>query len=124
MARPRPKYLNLFQIRLPVPGLISILHRVSGAALFLFIPFLLTMFELSLESPQSFLRFKLVFSHWAVKLVMIGLIWAYLHHLLAGVRHLALDLHYGEELAVARASSWVVLAGGILLTLVVGALIW
>lgn len=124
MARPRPIYLNLFQIRLPVPGLISILHRVSGAALFLFIPFLLTMFELSLESPQTFLRFKMVFSHWAVKLVMIGLIWAYLHHLLAGVRHLALDLHYGMELAAARASSWVVLAGGIILTAAVGAMIW
>lgn len=124
MARPRPKYLNLFQIRLPVAGLISILHRVSGAALFLFIPFLLTMFELSLESPQTFLRFKLVFSHWAIKLVMIGLIWAYLHHLLAGIRHLALDLHYGTELAAARASSWVVLAGGIILTVAVGAMIW
>ncbi len=124
MARPRPIYLNLFQIRLPVPGLISIMHRASGAVLFLFIPFLLTMFEWSLESPQTFLRFKGVFSHWAVKLLMIGLTWAYLHHLLAGIRHLALDLDYGTELAVARASSWVVLAGGIILTVAVGVMIW
>jgi len=124
MPKPRPKYLNLFQIRLPVPGLISIMHRVSGAALFLFIPLLLTLFELSLESAQTFARFKLVFSHWAMKLIVIGLAWAYLHHLCAGIRHLALDLHYGTELATARASSWAVLAIGIILTLVVGTMIW
>ena len=124
MARPRPKYLNLFQIRLPVPGVVSILHRVSGAALFLFIPFLLTMFESSLESPQSFLRFKELFSHWALKLILIGLIWAYLHHLLAGIRHLALDLHYGIELPAARATSWVVLVGAIVLTSIIGVRIW
>lgn len=124
MSKQRPRYLNLFQIRLPVPAFISIMHRVSGAALFLFIPFLLTMFELSLESTQTFLRFKLVFSHWAIKLVMIGLIWAYLHHLLAGLRHLALDLHYGGELPAARATSWVVLAGGIVLTLIIAVKIW
>jgi succinate dehydrogenase / fumarate reductase cytochrome b subunit len=124
MSKQRPRYLNLFRIRLPVPGIISIMHRVSGAALFLFIPFLLTMFELSLESPQTFLRFKLVFSNWAVKLVMIGLIWAYLHHLLAGLRHLALDLDYGTELPAARATSWVVLAGGIALTFIIAVMIW
>ena len=124
MARPRPKHLNLFQIRLPVPGLISIMHRVSGAVLFLFIPFLLVLFELSLESQETFLRFKAVFSHWAFKLVLIGLIWAYLHHLFAGIRHLALDLHYGTGLPAARASSWVVLAGAIVLTAVIGVKIW
>lgn len=124
MSRPRPIYLNLLQIRLPVPGLISILHRVSGAALFLFIPFLLTLFEWSLESQQTFLRFKGTFSHWAIKLILIGLIWAYLHHLLAGLRHLALDLHYGTDLATSRASSWAVLAGGIVLTLAIAVKIW
>ena len=124
MSRPRPKYLNLFQIRLPVPGLISILHRVSGAALFLFIPFLLTLFEWSLESQQTFLRFKGTFSHWAIKLILIGLTWAYLHHLLAGLRHLALDLHYGTDLASGRAISWAVLAGGIVLTLLIAVMIW
>jgi succinate dehydrogenase / fumarate reductase cytochrome b subunit len=124
MARPRPKYLNLLQIRLPVPGLVSILHRVSGAALFLMLPVLLVLFELSLESPQTFARFKVVFSHWAIKLLLIGLVWAYLHHLCAGIRHLALDLDYGTELASARASSWAVLGVSAVLTLVVGAMIW
>ena len=124
MSRPRPIYLNLIQIRLPVPGLVSILHRVSGAVLFLLLPLLLVLFELSLESPQTFARFKVVFSHWAVKLILVGVAWAYLHHLCAGIRHLALDLDYGTELAAARASSWAVLAISVLLTLVVGALLW
>jgi succinate dehydrogenase / fumarate reductase cytochrome b subunit len=124
MARPRPKYLNLLQIRLPVPGLVSILHRVSGAALFLMLPVLLVLFELSLESPQTFARFKVVFSHWAIKLLLIGLVWAYLHHLCAGIRHLALDLDYGTELATARASSWAVLAISAVLTVAMGTMIW
>jgi len=124
MSRPRPKYLNLLQIKLPVPGLVSILHRVSGAVLFLFIPFLLVLFELTLESPGGFLRFKSVLSHWAVKLLVIGLVWAYLHHLLAGIRHLALDLDYGTELLAARASSLAVLVTGIVLAGIFGVVLW
>ncbi len=119
MPLARPKYLNLMQIRLPLPGLVSILHRISGAALFLFIPFLLVLFEASLQSPQSFARFKLLLSYWVVKLIVIGLVWAYLHHLCAGIRHLALDLHYGTDLPAARATSWAVLAISTGLTLVV-----
>ena len=125
MAAPRPKYLNLIQIRLPLPALVSILHRASGAALFLVLPLLLALFEMSLASPQTFARFQSVFSHWAIKLILIGVLWAYFHHLCAGVRHLALDLDYGTELAAARASSWAVLAVSALLTLGAGAvLIW
>ena len=124
MPQARPKYLNLMQIRLPVPGLVSILHRISGAALFLLIPFLLVLLEASLASPKSFVRFKLVLDYWVIKLIVIGLVWAYLHHLLAGVRHLALDLHYGTELPAARATSWAVLAVSIILTLVIAVLIW
>jgi len=124
MSRSRPKYLNLLQIKLPVPGLVSILHRVSGAVLFLFIPFLLVLLELTLESPASFLRFKAVLTHWAVKLLVIGLVWAYLHHLLAGIRHLALDLDYGTGLPAARSSSQAVLVTGIVLTVIFGVTVW
>ena len=124
MARPRPKYLNLVQIRLPVPGLVSIMHRVSGAALFLLIPFLLTLFEMSLDSAQTYARFKGVLSHWAVKLIVIGLVWSYLHHLFAGVRHLALDLHYGSDLAPARVTSWAVIVAALVLTAAFGVAIW
>jgi succinate dehydrogenase / fumarate reductase, cytochrome b subunit len=124
MSRPRPKYLNLLQIKLPVPGLVSILHRVSGAVLFLLIPFLLVLLELTFESPAGFLRFKAVLTHWAVKLLVIGLVWAYLHHLLAGIRHLALDLDYGTELPAARASSLAVLVIGIVLAVIFGVALW
>jgi len=124
MARPRPTYLNLIQIRLPLPALISILHRLSGAALFLLLPLLLVLFEMSLESPQSFARFKVVFGHCTIKLVLVGLAWAYLHHLCAGIRHLFLDLDYGTELAAARASSWAVLAVSLALTALVATVIW
>lgn len=124
MAKPRPKYLNLIQIRLPFPGVVSILHRVTGAALFLFIPFLLTLFEMSLETAQTFARFKLVFSHWMIKLMLLGLLWAYLHHLCAGIKHLALDLHYGTELAAARMGSVLVVVVSVALTIAVGVIVW
>jgi succinate dehydrogenase / fumarate reductase cytochrome b subunit len=124
MAKPRPIYLNLIQIRLPLPALVSILHRVSGAALFVLLPLLLVLFEMSLESPQSFARFKVVFAHWTIKLVLTGVAWAYLHHLCAGIRHLALDMDYGTELAAARASSWAVLAVSVVLTAAVATVIW
>lgn len=124
MSRTRPKHLDLTKIRLPVPGLVSILHRVSGAALFLFMPLLLWLWQESVASQQRFDQFKAVASHWAVKLVLIGLAWAYLHHLCAGLRHLALDLHIGAELSAARASSWAVLAVSVGLTAVVGVILW
>ena len=124
MVKSRPKYLNLVRIRLPLPGVVSILHRVSGAVLFLFLPFLLTMFEMSLETAQTFARFKGVFSHWMIKLILLGLLWAYLHHLCAGIRHIALDLHYGTELASARAGSIAVFVVSIAVTLAVGVAVW
>jgi succinate dehydrogenase / fumarate reductase cytochrome b subunit len=124
MPNPRPRYLNLFEIRLPVPAFVSIVHRITGAGIFLLIPLLLYLLQLSLESQDTFAAFKNMLSHWFMKLVLIGLVWAYLHHFCAGIRHLALDLHYGTNLATARATSWAVLGISVALTLVVGALIW
>lgn len=124
VAKPRPKHLNLIAIRLPVPGIVSIMHRVSGAVLFLMLPLLLWLFQSSLQSPESFARFHGVVSHPVMKLVLLGLLWGYLHHLLAGIRHLFLDLHVGAELETARASSVVVLVSAIVLTLVVGVRLW
>jgi len=124
VAKPRPKHLNLITIRLPVPGIISIMHRVSGAVLFLMLPLLLWLFQSSLQSAESFAKFHAVVSNPLMKLVLLGLLWGYLHHLLAGIRHLFLDLHVGAELETARASSLVVLIGAIVLTLVVGVRLW
>jgi len=124
MNQSQPKYLNLFEIRLPVPALVSILHRVSGLALFLFLPYLLWLLQASLASPESFERYRAVLAHPIAKLTLIALLWAFLHHLLAGLRFLALDLHWGTGLPAARTSSRLVLIGAVVLTLVVGLWLW
>ena len=120
----RPKFLNLLQIRQPVPAVVSILHRVSGAALFLALPALLAWWQCSLTSADAFASAKNFAAMPLVKLVIIGLVWAYLHHLCAGLRHLAADVDVGTELKSARAASWLVLAVSLLLTLVIAVRIW
>jgi succinate dehydrogenase / fumarate reductase cytochrome b subunit len=120
----RPKYLNLLHIRQPVPAIVSILHRVSGAVLFLALPGLLAWWQCSLTSADTFAASKNFAAMPLVKLMLIGLIWAYLHHMCAGIRHLASDIDLGTELKSARFSSWLVLAVSIVLTLLIGARIW
>lgn len=120
----RPKYLDLFAIRLPVPGWVSILHRISGFGLFLFLPFLLWMFDNSLHSRASFERFHEVASMPLVKLILLGLIWAFLHHLLAGLRHIAMDLDWGVDLQAGRTTAKLVLIVSLVLTAVLGAMLW
>jgi len=124
MMKNHPKYLDLFKIRLPVPGLVSILHRISGLGLFLFLPFLLWLLQSSLTSPDSYVRYRAAFANPVVKVILIGLLWAFLHHLLAGLRFLALDLHYGTDLPTARASSRLVLVTSIALTAILGVWLW
>src|SRR5690606_33951910 len=106
----------LFAIRLPVPGWVSILHRISGFGLFLFLPFLLWMFDNSLHSRASFERFHEVVSMPLVKLILLGLIWAFLHHLLAGLRHIAMDLDWGVDLQAGRTTAKLVLIVSLVLT--------
>ena len=114
----RPKNLDLTTIKLPLPGKVSILHRVSGAGLFLCFPVLLWLFGASLTSPESFASFKAVFATLPAKVVLAGLIWAFIHHFCAGIRFLLLDLHIGIEKEAARQSAGVVLAVSIPLTLI------
>lgn len=123
-VKKRPKHLDLIRIRLPLAGMVSIMHRVSGAVLFLFLPLLLWLLQSSLATPQSFEAFRNTVSSPLMKIVLLGLLWGYLHHLCAGVRHLALDLHFGAELGAARVSSMIVLVVSIGLTLIAGALLW
>jgi len=107
-ARPQIRNIHVTQIlqyKLPPPGMVSILHRVSGALLFLALPLLLWLFDLSLMSELSFARLVEVASHWFGKLVLLALIWAFLHHLIAGIRYLLLDLHVGVEKSAARTSA-------------------
>ena len=125
MTKPRPVYLNLVRIRLPLPGIVSILHRVSGAALFLIgIPLALWALQGSLESAAGYDQLAAAFAHPLAKLVLLGLVWAYLHHLCAGIRFLLLDLHRGIELKPARQSSVVVVLASVALTLIIGARLW
>lgn len=114
----RPKNLDLTTIRLPLPGKVSILHRVSGVGLFICLPLLLWLFGASLASPDSFASFKAVAGMLPVKLVLAGLLWAFVHHFCAGIRFLLLDLHVGIEKEAARKSAGVVFAVSIPLTLI------
>jgi succinate dehydrogenase / fumarate reductase, cytochrome b subunit len=124
-AKKRPKYLDLTKIRLPLPGIVSILHRVSGAALFLIgIPFLLWVLSCSLADQQGYDNWRDTFNHPLVKLIVIGFLWAYLHHFFAGLRFLMLDLHKGISLPAARASSKLVLIVSLALTLILGVWLW
>lgn len=116
----RPKNLDLPTIRLPLPGILSIIHRISGAGMFLLLPFLLWLFQSSLASPETFASAREVVGHPLARIVLLGLIWFYMHHFCAGIRYLLLDLHKGVELEAARLSSKVVFAVSIALTLIIG----
>ena len=125
----RPKYLSLpailFQIRLPLPGWVSILHRISGALLvFPFAAWLLYLLDVSLKSEQGFAHIGEYLRMPLAKLGLLVLVWAYCHHFCAGIRYLLLDLNKGIELKAARATSAVVIVLGLLLTVLIGARLW
>lgn len=124
MTKRRPKHLNLFVIKLPLPGMVSILHRASGALLFLSIPVVLFLLETSLASETGFAAVKQALSGGLARLVLLGLLWALLHHFFAGLRYLAMDLHYCIALPQTRRSSMAVLAASLTLTLLLGAWLW
>lgn len=124
VAKRRPKYLNLMEIRLPLPGWVSILHRISGAGLFLMLPLLIWLLSLSLGSEESFASFLGIVSHSLVKLILLGLVWAYLHHFCMGIRILLLDVHVGIEKPQARVSAIAVLVVSLLMTALLGAKLW
>ncbi|OGA38627.1 MAG: succinate dehydrogenase, cytochrome b556 subunit [Betaproteobacteria bacterium RIFCSPLOWO2_12_FULL_62_13] len=124
MPKSRPKHLNLLTIRFPVMAVVSGMHRISGAVLFLFLPLFLWLWQETLGSRESFETFRSVVSNPLMKIILLGLLWGYLHHLCAGIRHLALDLHLGIELAAARASSVAVLVASIGLTVIAGVALW
>jgi len=128
--KPRPKYLSLtallFEIRLPLPGWVSILHRISGALLvFPFVAWLLYLLDTSLASEAGFERIRTHYLQMPiVKLALLVFIWSYCHHFCAGIRFLLLDLNKGIELRQARASSVIVLVVSLALTALFGARLW
>ena len=106
--------------RLPLAGVVSILHRISGLLMFALLPFALYLLELSIRSEMSFDYFKGIASHPFVKLILLGLVWGYMQHFCAGVRHLVMDLHIGLDKDSARKSAATVLLISLSLTALVG----
>ena len=122
--RRRPKHLNLLKIHLPLPGVLSILHRVSGVILTMALPVVLGALHFSLESEEGYECVAEFFSHPLMKLVVWGGAWALFHHLCAGIRFLALDFHVGVELGAARKTAAAAFAVSILMTLAFGVWLW
>jgi succinate dehydrogenase / fumarate reductase cytochrome b subunit len=125
----RPVYRNIHisqivSYRLPPAGIVSILHRVSGVMMFLLLPFLIWLFDVSLTSEVSYERFTSTFvaglgfiPGWFMKLVVLALIWAYLHHFVAGVRHLWMDMTHSVAKRQGEVSAWITLGSSAVLTL-------
>lgn len=130
--RPEFRNINAFKdlttYRLPPAGWVSILHRVSGLLMFLLLPLIVWLFDTSVSSEISYERFSSAFAGglgfvpaWLFKLVVLALIWAYLHHLIAGVRHLWMDATHAVTKAFGKSSAIVTLVLSIGLTVVLGA---
>lgn len=130
----RPEFRNIHALsdlptyRLPPAGWVSILHRISGAILFLLMPFIIWMFDTSVSSEISFAKFTSAFNQglwvlpgWFVKLAALAILWAYLHHFIAGVRHLYMDATHSVSKEFGKSSAVTTLVLGTLLTLVLGA---
>ena len=113
----RPVYLDLLRIRLPLPGWVSILHRVSGVLLFLALPLGVWVLSVSLSGKAGFQQAAAWMSHPLARLCLLVLVWAFAHHFFAGLRHLALDVHWGVDLKHARQSGLGVLGAAGLVTL-------
>jgi succinate dehydrogenase / fumarate reductase, cytochrome b subunit len=134
LAKKRPEFRNINALvdlptyRLPAAGFVSILHRISGFVMFLLLPFVVWMFDTSVSSEISFAKFKAAFNVGIgfvpgilVQLVALVLIWAYLHHLIAGVRHLYMDAHHAVSKEFGKSSAVVTLVLSLGLTAALGA---
>lgn len=134
LAKKRPEFRNINALvdlptyRLPAAGFVSILHRISGLVMFLLLPFVVWMFDTSVSSEISFIKFKAAFNVGVgfvpgivVQLVALALIWAYLHHLIAGVRHIYMDAHHAVSKEFGKSSAVVTLVLSIGLTAALGA---
>ena len=120
----RPKNLNLFTIRLPINAVVSILHRASGIGLFLSIPLILLAIQSLVHSESSYATLTSWLDTWFIKLMLIGLAWAFFHHFFAGIRHLLQDIHWMTSLNNARLSSRVLLWLVAISTIIFAVVIW
>jgi succinate dehydrogenase / fumarate reductase cytochrome b subunit len=123
VSAPRPRFLNLLQVRLPVTAVASILHRASGLLLFLATPLLIHLLDLSLRGPEGLAQARELLAGLPARLLVVVLAWAFAHHLLVGVRFLLIDVGVGESRPAARRSAFAATAGGVLLA-VLAAVVW
>ena len=121
------RLVDALQYRLPLAGVVSILHRASGAMMFVLMPFIIWMFDTSLSSEITYSQFVALFiggvgfiPGWFFKLVVLGLVWAYLHHFIAGVRHLWMDATHSVSKEFGHSSAVVTLAASVVLTVILG----
>ncbi len=119
MADQRPVYLNLIKIRLPLPGIISFAHRITGVLLFISLPFAVYLLDLSIASEQSFTKVQQILSQPVMLFVQILLLWSLAHHFFAGIRFLLIDAEIGVDKSQARVGSWLVLLAEALTLLVI-----
>lgn len=124
MKTQRPMFLNLMQIKFPPMAIASILHRVTGVLMFLFLPVLLYLLSLSLASPESFQKFLTLTHVWWMQFLLWGGTTAASYHVIAGIRHLIMDLGIGESLAVARRTATLVISLGAISAILLGVWIW
>jgi succinate dehydrogenase / fumarate reductase, cytochrome b subunit len=122
------RLVDALQYRLPLAGVVSILHRASGALMFLLLPFVIWLFDVSVTSEISYGQFTAAFTAgigflpgWFIKLVVLALIWSFLHHAIAGVRHLWMDMTHSVALSQGRQSAVFTLVSSVLLTVLLGA---
>ena len=120
----RPKNLNLFTIKLPINAVVSILHRVSGIGLFLSLPLILWGLQSLVHSESSYQLLTSWLNTWFVKIMLIGLAWAFFHHFFAGIRHLLQDIHWMTSLNNARFSSRILLWLVGITTVIFAIVIW
>ena len=122
----RPKFLDLFVLapKMSITAKISILHRASGVLLFLAIPFLLNLLHRSLVSPDFYTMLYGLMSCSVAKLIYLLVIWAFTYHACSGVRFLFLDMHQGVAIRVAKVTAYFVVYISLMLTVVLGVLIW
>jgi succinate dehydrogenase / fumarate reductase, cytochrome b subunit len=113
MQTSRPVFLELWRIRLPATGYVSILHRVSGVLMVASIPVGAFLFDQAVSGPEGFAYAVAFFDHWLVRLALVILTWSLLHHLFAGIRYLLLDLRVGLDRAPSRRSAWIVIVAAV-----------
>ncbi|MCU7923486.1 MAG: succinate dehydrogenase, cytochrome b556 subunit [Candidatus Thiodiazotropha sp. (ex Dulcina madagascariensis)] len=123
-TKSRPVFLNLIQIRLPMAGIMSIIHRVTGVVMVFAIPLLIYLFGLSLSGADGFVDVRAMFANGLVRLILFLFLWGLMHHFLAGIRYLLIDIDIGVDKPLFRQTAWAVtLAAPVLALMLLGGLL-